>query len=168
MSLEAQFASARAETDLGQSVHDFDPDNVSPQEYAEHLGGIVANTLENTRLVEIVEVSAAAGQVHLLGRVKQENERTLVHEVIDSILRQADDIGELFIGKQYFLRDKKLVYGWVFSYGANDLKEATRMVCDAINEAVPPMEVLESPLVGPGTPAGSIGGRGAKGASPVR
>lgn len=152
--------------DVGQDVNEFDALEVSPGEDAEHVAGIIANALEKSGWVEIVDVKSAVGQVHLLGRVKPENERNVVHRLMENVLAKSDGKCETFFGKSYFRDSGKMKYGWAFSFASNNLREAAHAVTDAIAEVVPRIEVMEAPLLGPSTPSGSVGG--SKGAAVVR
>jgi len=163
--LEDQFQS-EGRTELGQDLDEFEAPEISEQEYAEHAAGIVAKALEDTNLIEIVEMQPTASQINLLGRVKQENEKKLVHSVVFSILKRCNGFSEPHIGKIFFLKNDKLVYGWIFSFSTTDMKTTVQSICQAIEEVAPKKEVLEAPLVGPNPPTGSIGGR--KGASPIK
>jgi len=152
--------------EVGQDISDFDAPDISPQGEAEHIAQLIAGALEKTSLVEVAEVRAVAGQVHILARVKKENERAVVHQLAKTILVRTRDICDSHIGKNYFLKGNKMVYGWAFSFGSNDLKNAAHAICGAIDEVSPRMEVLEAPLLGPGTPSGGV--NVGKGASLVR
>lgn len=162
------FDSRAGLTDAGDPVGAFEAPNLSPQEYAEHAAQTMARILESTTLIEVVEVHASVGQVHLLGRVKAENEKKFVETVVKSSLIAMDKTCDGFIGKQYMLRNGRMLYGWVFSFGAEDLKSAARAIADAIDVIVPRREIVEVPLVGP--PAPQSGGQksGKRGAHPVR
>jgi hypothetical protein len=157
--------------------------------------------LASTGLAEVVETKWGPNQVHLLFRVNKENEKKLVHGAGTSILFACRPLGGSFFGKEYFIKDNALRYGWVFSvdsvdlkravddieiaatlkppmegllrygwvmtFASKDLKETARLVCEAIDSVVPRYEVMESPLLGPGTPQGQ-GPGGRKGAAPIR
>ena len=150
--------------EVGQDVSVFDAPNLSPEQHTEHTAGVLARAFEQTRLVEVVEVKAnLVNQVHLLCRVKKEAERELVHTVVTRILARLEhnERVEAFIGKEFMLKRGKVIYAWVFSFASDDVREMAHAVCDAIDEARPRTEVLESPLMGSGTPQSSSGGRGA-------
>jgi len=137
--------------------------DIGPQEQAEHLANLVAKTLEDTDLVDIVEVQASLGQIHVLGRVRQDNERPLVHGVVKNILLRCNDIKcDPHIGKIFFLKNKRLVYGWIFSFASDDLFTAAQAICEAVFEIIPRKEVLESPLLGPSTPQSDGVSKGAR------
>jgi hypothetical protein len=162
---------AKGKTDEGQDLSVFEAPEITAQEYTEHTAGVIANFLEATGLVEVREIQAnLVNQVHLLCRVKDANARTVAQKLVKAILVRAEVDGkiEAFIGKQFILKDGKLLYAWVFSFACEDLKRMAQVVCDAIEEAVPKrkIEVVESPLMGPGTPRSY--GPGSRGASPLK
>lgn len=166
-SLETEFQrTGRNESD--QDISEFDAPDLSAQDFAEHTANATANAFAATKMFEVVEVKAAVGQVHLLGRVKKDFDKAFVEKVIDPVLRALDrtDGCEGHLCKQFLLKDGVTKFAWTISFAANDLRSAAHAVCDAIAPAIPKIEVMESPLMGPGTPVGSKGGR--KGAAPVR
>jgi len=157
----------------GQDVGAFDAPDLSTQDYADHTAKMTANALEATGLIEIVEVRAGPGQVHLLGRVKKDNERAYVEHVVDpSLEAMEDEEVDGHICKQFFRRNGRKKYGWTFSFAAEDLRAAANTICNSFASQAPRFEVTESPLQGPGTPQGSVGaggqGAGRKGAAAVR
>jgi hypothetical protein len=145
----------------------FDAPNLSPQDYAEHTAQVIARILESTGLIEIVEVHASVGQVHLLGRVKAENEKRYVDTVVKNSLLAMRKVCDGFIGKQYLLREDRMVFGWVFSFGSEDLKRAAQAVADALDTLVPRREVMEAPLIGPPSPQSGGQTSGRRGASTI-
>jgi len=169
-SLENEFGRQKGRTDSSQDVDAFKPPDLTPEEYAEHTANLTANAFQATKLFEIVEVKAGVGQVHLLGRVKQEDERAFMEKVVTPVLKaiEASRECEGHICKQFFLKNGKVKYAWTVSFAANNLKAAAHAICEAISIAVPRLEVMESPLVGPSTPIGGGAGGGRKGATPVR
>jgi len=155
-------------TDVGDPVDAFNAPNLSPQEYADHTAQTMARVLESTSLIEIVEVHASVGQVHLLGRVKAENEKKFVETVVKNSLIAMEKTSDGFIGKQYMLRNGRMLYGWVFSFGAEDLRGAARSIADEVEALVPRREIIEVPLVGPAAPQSGGAKSGKRGAHPVR
>ena len=152
----------------GQDVTGFSRPDLSTEEQTGHVAGIVARILEATRLVEVVESSAnLVNQVHLLCRVKAENEKKLVNTVVSALLTQEARTEDLdcHVGKQFLLRNGNVKYGWVFSFGAPDLNTITDSIAEALDQFIPKQEVLETPLLGHGTQPSS--GPGARGAKPV-
>jgi len=168
-SLETEFLAARDESDLDT----YEPPELSPEEYAQHTANMVANALEATKMFEVVEVKSGIGQVHVLGRVKRERERVFTQKVVHPVLvvMEADRDCNGFIGKQFLMKGGKafhhMKYAWVFSFASNDLRGAASKVCRAFEPAVPRVEVVESPLMGPGTPQSGGQSTGRKGASPI-
>ena len=166
-SLETEFNTlGRNESD--QDISEFDAPDISAQEFAEHTANQTANAFAATKMFEIVEVKAGVGQVHLLGRVRKDFDKPFVENVIDPVLRAIDrtDGCEGHLCKQFLLKDDRTKFAWTISFAANDLRGAAHAICEAIAPAIPKHEVMEAPLMGPGTPVGSKGGR--KGAAPVR
>jgi hypothetical protein len=168
--LYSQFAGPKGYTDLGQDVTAFNAPDLSPKDIADHTAGIFARAWEGTGLVEVVEVQASAGQVHILGRVKRENERELVNNVVKAVYTACNHKkGQCVarVAKPFFLKDNgQMAYAWEFTFISSDLKAAAQVVCDAIEMAIPRREVLEAPLMGPKCPQGGPGSR--KGASPCK
>jgi hypothetical protein len=153
--------------------------SLSPIEEAEELANLMENRLEATGLVQVVEKQFHIKQVHLLCRVRQEHERLVVHGPIESLAECADDFpelkAELFFGKSYFRKGGKLRYGWVFSFGSDDLVRLIEEMCDALLDATSSgrkkLDIMEVALVGPPTPKGSVvgsSGGGTRGAAPLR
>ena len=169
-SLENEFGSRQGKNDSAQDVNSFKAPDLTPEEYAEHTANLTANAFQATKLFEVVEVKAGVGQVHLLGRVMQENERTFLEKVITPVLKaiEASHECEGHICKQFLLKNGQVKYAWTISFAANNLKTAAHAICEAISVALPRYEVMESPLVGPPTPQGGGAGGGRKGAAPVR
>jgi hypothetical protein len=166
-SLENEFGMGRADT--SQNSDSFKPPELTPEEYAEHTANQTANAFQATKLFEVVEVKAGVGQIHLLGRVRQDDERAFLDKVITPVLKaiEASHECEGHICKQFILKNGKTKYAWTISFAANNLRAAAHAICEAISAAIPKFEVMESPLVGPKVPVGS-GPGGRKGASPVR
>ncbi len=164
-SLESEF-----ETPKSEDEGDFKAPELTPEEYAEHTANQTANAFQATKLFEVVEVKAGVGQVHLLGRVLQENERVFLDKVITPVLKaiEASHECEGHICKQFLFKNGKTKYAWTISFAANNLRAAAHVICEAISTAIPRFEVMESPLVGPKVPTGGGPGSGRKGASPVR
>lgn len=170
------------------------------------LGQKTASAIAATGVGEIVEVKTdETGQIHLLCRLKEEDERRFVHDIGHSVLSVTHGRCDSFLGKEYFLKGGKLRYGWVLSFastslatiteaichavqtgaksntlkmrygwvlscGSRDVKEAAQRIGLALDKAIPRMEVLEAPLMGPSTPKGQVGGPvgKSKGATPIR
>jgi hypothetical protein len=168
-SLESEFRQ-RGQTDSAQDVEAFKPPDLTPEEYAEHTANQTANAFQATKLFEVVEVKAGIGQVHLLGRVRQGDERAFLDRVITPVLKAMEDTRECegHVCKQFILKNGQTRYAWTISFAANNLREAAHAICKAIAPAIPKLEVMESPLVGPATPVGGGAGGGRKGAIPVR
>ena len=150
---------------MGNRIADMDPLEVS-----EYWSGIFQDALESTNLVEIVEPKVAMNHFHLLGRVRPENERKLVHGPINDMLNAIQKGDEGFFGKVYFKRSGKLKYAWVFSVGSDDLEALVGRLLEALDDHRPrakKIDVLESPLLGPSTPQSGANPKG-KGAAPVK
>lgn len=169
-SLETEFASAH---DEDMDVSSFDAPELSPEDLAQHTANMMANALEATKMFEVVEVKSGIGQIHILGRVMREKERVFTEKVVHPVLvvMETDADCNGFIGKQFLLKGGRSIenmkYAWVISFASNDLRSAASKVSYAFEPAIPRVEVVESPLMGPSTPqsGGQISGR--KGASPV-
>lgn len=162
---------AKGKTDEGQDLSTFDPPELSKEQYTEHAAGVIANALEATKLVVVREVKAnLVNQVHLLCRVKESDAREVANKLVCLLLKRCEGSEkiEAFMGKQFLLVNGKMAYAWVFSFACEDLKYLMQVVCDTIEEALPRkrVEVLESPLMGSGTPQSS--GPGSRGASPLK
>lgn len=168
-SLESEFGARAGRTDTEQDVNAFKAPDLTPEEYAEHTANLTANAFQATGLFEVVEVKAGVGQVHLLGRVKQDDERAFLDKVITPVLKAMDASHECegHICKQFILKNGRTKYAWTVSFAANNLKAAAYAICEAIQPAIPKLEVMESPLVGPSTPQGAGPRGGRKGAAPV-
>ena len=170
-SLETEFTGSRGRNESDQDISEFDAPDITAQEFAEHTAQQTAGAFQATKLFEVVEVKAAVGQVHLLGRVKADHEVAFVDKIITPALRAIERSKDCegHICKQFLLKNDRTKYAWTFSFAANNLREAAHAICEAIAPAIPKIEVMESPLRGPGTPEGAGGGKGGrKGASPVR
>ena len=158
----------KVETDIGQDVDAFAAPEISPEEFAEHMANSVANAIVATKFFEVVEVQAGVGQIHILGRVKKEKEKTFMSQVVRPILGviNSDDCSG-FVGKQFLLKDNEVRYAWVVSFASNDLRHASSIVCRSFEQVVPVREVTEAPLLGRGAPQSGGRGTGRKGAAPV-
>lgn len=168
--LETEFGRRKGRTDASQDVDAFKAPDLTPEEYAAHTANLTANAFQATKLFEIVEVKAGVAQINLLGRVRQDDERTFLEKVITPVLKAIDATPECegHVCRQYFLKNGKTRYAWAISFGARDLRAAAHAICEAIATVTPRLEVMESPLVGPATPVGGGAGGGRRGAAPVR
>jgi len=168
--LESEFMKKKGRNESAQDVEGFKAPDLTPEEYAEHTANQTANAFQATKLFEVVEVKAGVGQIHLLGRVKQDDERVFLDTVITPVLKaiEASHECEGHICKQFILKNGKTKYAWTVSFAANNLKSAAHAICEALSSAIPRLEVMEVPLVGPQAPQGNGAGGGRKGASPVR
>lgn len=172
MSMDNEFIS-QGVTEAGQEVSEFDAPDITPEDFAEHMANLLAKALSDTKMFGVVETAHGIAQVHVMGRVKREHERRFLDEVVHPILQVMEGNEDCtgFIGKQFILKDSEVRYAWVISFASNDLKQSTYDVCRSFEKAIPRREVLEAPLVGPGTPTGAVGNArgksGAKGAAPV-
>jgi hypothetical protein len=156
-------------TEAGQDPDEFDAEEVSSQEQAEHTAGRVAAALEATQLIDIVEVKASVGQVHLLGRVHKDNEKAYTDTVLFPILEALEKAGIDSHGCKQFLPKKgKRRYGWVLSFASSDLRDAAFKALESFEDVIPRREIMQAPLVGPKVPqsGGQLSGR--KGAAPIR
>jgi hypothetical protein len=146
----------------------FAPPNLGEEDYADHTAKMVANAFEGTGLIEIVEVKAGIGQVHLLGRVKNKKEGLFLEKVVDPVLRAMEKTCNGHIGKQFLIKRGELRYGWIISFASNDLRAAALEICKSIEPIEPKNLTMEVPLMGQGAP--QSGGRtsGRKGASALK
>lgn len=123
--------------------------------------------IEHTSMAEVIESIIAPNEVHLMIRVLKESESDWLHGVVRDVLHVVDDTKvELFAGKQFFLKNKKLVFAWVMAWSGPDLTELGTHIISAIEGHHPEIEVGEQPLLGQGAPQST--GPGKKGARPVR
>jgi hypothetical protein len=164
---------------FGSDVEDLEDEesaDPSPAELAERHADVMAAAFQKTGLVEIAQVRAAIGQVHLLARVKEENEKRFVDDVVFPVLESTyGSCDDSFFGTQYFLSmqdggtptTSRRRYGWVLSFSSSNMEKTLRDVCGVLDRLAQRKELLEMPLVG--QPAPQSGGRasGRKGASPV-
>ena len=166
--LQSEFHTS-GHTDAGQQLDEFEAPSISPQDLAEHTAQRIAAAFEATKLVEIVEVKASLGQVHLMGRVHKDNEKDFMNTVIYPILRVVDgQTGiDLHACKQFFLKQGSLRYGWVVSFASDDLKTAAFKISEAIAPAIHKLEVTEAPLVGQQAPQSGGMRSGRRGAAPI-
>lgn len=155
----------------GRNENDeFKAPDLSAEEYAEHTANQTANAFQATKLFEVVEVQAGVGRVHLLGRVKMDDEKVFLDTVITPVLKaiEASHDCEGHICKQFILKNGKTKYAWTISFAANNLRLAAHAICESLSAAIPRLEVMEAPLVGPQVPVGGGPGGGRKGATPLR
>jgi hypothetical protein len=145
-----------------------DTPETSPEEYAEGIANAVASSLASTRLFEVVEVQSGIGQIHILGRVSKDKERSFVGSVVSPILQvleNSQDSCRGFVGKQFMLKYGTVKYAWVISFASSDLRTAASDICSSFESSVPRAEVLEAPLVGKGPPQSGGVKTGRRGAS---
>jgi hypothetical protein len=163
------FETRKGVTDLGQNVDAFSKPNLSPEDEAQHYAGLLASALEATGLVEVVETKVSVGQIHFMCRVQKKNEREFANSLLHPTLLAARGNFDLFTGKQFLIKKNTddMVFGWVFAVGAMDMAEAVRTIGTVLEVAAPRVMVTEAPLMGPPTPAGSVGKGGRKGASAI-
>ena len=170
MSLEAEFSPTSGKNMCDQDVSEFAAPEISAQEFAEHTANQTATAFQSTRMFEVVEVKAGVGQVHLLGRVKQDHDKAFVDQVVTPVLQAIEETDgcEGHLCKQFLRKNGITKFAWTISFAANDLRAAAHAVVNAIAPVIPKYEVMESPLQGPSTPMGAQGKAGRKGATPVR
>jgi hypothetical protein len=170
MNLEAEFSSTSGKTACDQDVNAFAAPDLSAQEFAEHTANQTASAFQATGMFEVVEVKAGVGQVHLLGRVKRDFDKAFTDGVITPVLKAIEETEgcEGHLCKQFLRKNGATKFAWTISFAANDLRAAAHAVVAAIEPLIPKIEVMESPLRGPGTPVGAQGKTGRKGATPVR
>jgi len=163
------FEERKGVTDLGQDINAFGKPNLSPEDEARHYADLLASALEATSLVEIVETKVSVGQIHMMMRVQKSNAKEYVHNVLHPILLAARGSFDLYVGTQYFIKKNTddIVFGWVFCVGATDMSDAVRAIGNILDVTSPRVVVTEAPLMGPGTPSGSVGKAGRKGAAPI-
>lgn len=173
-SLESEFLGQNAENLEDEGVDYGPPDlspPLSPQDYAERSADIMAQAFQKTGLIEIAETKTAVGQIHLLGRVK--DEKTFVDNVVFPVLEVVGDECESFVGIQYFLKEGAVRgattrrYGWVLSFSSSDMDKTLRDVCELLEGLCSKNELMELPLVGAPAPQSGGARSGRKGASPV-
>lgn len=166
---DSDFGDAGETSEVGDALSSFDAPEISPEEHAEHWAGILANALTSTKLIGIVEVRSGIGQIHVMGRVRRDQERMFLEKIIDPILRFFDRLedGHGFVGKQFLLKDNEVKYAWVISFASHALKDTVTQACRCFESSIPRAEVTEAPLLGPAAP--QSGGRrsGRKGAALV-
>jgi hypothetical protein len=141
---------------------------LSPEEISAKYAAVFSEALESTGLVQVVEIKTMVQQFHILARLKNpKRERDLIYGPIEQMLRNGQDRAVLFFGKEYLLKDDNLVYGWVFSVGAEDFEDIIPVLCDTITyREKPKLDVMEMPMLGKPTPQSSDATRG-RGWSPV-
>jgi hypothetical protein len=156
-------------TEAGQSVDEFEAEEVSDQAMADHTAGRIAAALEATKLISIVEVKASIGQVHLLGRVSKGNEKAYTDTVLFPILEAMEKAGVDAHGcKQFLPKNGKRRYGWVLSFASSDLKGAAVLAVESFEAVIPRREIMTVPLVGPRAPQSGGQQTGRRGAAPIR
>lgn len=135
-------------------------------EATQEVAKILVEALNRTGVIEVLETQISVNEVHMMARVHRENEKDWVHGAARSLLYAVDDKQiELFIGKQFFLKDG-LKFAWVVAFSGPDLiKFADRLVA-VIEEHQPEVEIGEQPLLGPKAPQAK--GPGSKGVRPVQ
>lgn len=147
----------------------------SPIEHAEQLARILADALESTGLIEIIEPKAAVNTIHLMARVQRQHERDVIHTIARNMLQSVAAHEEIYIGKSFFLRNGKMRYAWVFSVASDNLEDLVDVLVASIEESyddheeeatLKKVDVMEAPLLGPRTPQSSSY-PGARGASPT-
>jgi hypothetical protein len=158
-------------SETGDALSAFDAPDISPEQHAEHLANLFANALESTKIFKSIEVRAGVGQVHVLGRVRKDNERKFLEDVVHPILIEFDKNEDCdgYCGKQFLLKDDDVKYAWVVSLTSNDLRRSIAQLCRGFESAIPvrKVEVTEAPLLGPSTPQSGGNQTGKKGAAPV-
>lgn len=157
-------------TDFGVDVEALNAPDLSPDDLAERASGILASAFETTKVFDVIERKHRFGEVQLMGRVSSGNEAFFAKGILKPILIMASEKGhELFTGKQFFIKagTRDIRYAWVVALSSDDLQDAVRDICEVIEAVCPTatVDVKEVPLLGPGTPSGGDGVRGAK---PVR
>lgn len=152
-----------------ESSEDYEEEKVSSEDKNERIAQVVAGNLEATKLFDPVEVQAGTAAVHIMGRVKKQDEKVFVDEVIYPLLKRSEELGVGgYIGIQYFLKGGALRYGWVISFQSNSVlsfQSDAYSLCDSFAQAVVVNEVMEAPLMGRSTAQSGGRSSGRKGAS---
>ena len=146
---------------------------LGPRDVAERLAQKFAEALESTHLLDVVEIRAQTNHVNILARVSKGKEKQMIHGPAKAMLLAT--LGkriEIFIGKTFFVKkNRKLMYAWAFTVASDDLAGAINLLCDVLEDSddAGGIDVMEAPLMGRGTPLGSLAvtGSGSKGAAPV-
>lgn len=158
-------------TELDQDLEDFEAPDIAPEDIAEHCAGILTRLVESTGIAEVVDTKAAVGQIHVMCRVKMENEKRLANGFLEPVLLATRGVCDVFLGKQFFLKENTdtMVYAWTFGFGSDDLVSVLKLIEVVVDDMRPSTkEVTEVPLMGPGSPQGFVGKGGKKGAAPLR
>jgi hypothetical protein len=136
----------------------------------------LVDKLETLGCVKVLKKSESEGSIRLLCRVINKKKWS---SILENVLLNKDGWEE-HICQQYFLKDRKLVYGWNFIINSTDMDKAIKSICRNLREAAPINEggdIDSIPLVGAYRPANTDfdvrspgptrGGHSHKGAYPV-
>lgn len=154
-------------------------DDVTPDEQATRAAQALARALGDLQEVEAVkEVRSAPYRIWVLLRITgKERESAFANGTASAILHHFLDKPnfEVAISKQLFphvtgLQQKQVRYGWIVTAGARNMAHLIKEFSEVLSDAGPKLRVAASPLMGRGTPQGSLlvrGNDGRKGASPI-
>jgi hypothetical protein len=148
---------------------------LTEQEHLDRLANIVSRSIEETgwAVVRDIKTSLAAKTVNLMMRVLDKDKKDFVQKFFSPVILAAKGKFQVFCGTQYFEKKGepgKIVYGWVFTFVATDMRDAVDTilsVADMYKPAKP--QVTEVPMLGTGTPPGQVGStRGSEGRKGAR
>jgi hypothetical protein len=164
--------------ELGQAIDGFSKPKLSDKELAEHYASAIARGLQDTGLIEITESKVSpngtgGGRIDYMGRVKKANQGKFVKGgPVELLLRRLKGVCDIFAGIEFFLNNEDQIrYAYVISMGSDNLELTMKAVSEALENCGPAMVVTESPLLGDGTPQGSLAqgrGHGSRGAQPIK
>jgi hypothetical protein len=154
----------------------------TPEQEMDHVAGMVANVITSSHFFEVVELSVSAqyspAEVRLWGRVKFENEKMFIAEVVKPLLRASKpekdfnaDISKLYVEREDIRSPGgyAVLYGWRLVFSSSNAATILKEVGASVMTLSPQHhQVVEIPMLGAGPPAGNgpMGGR--RGVTPVR
>jgi hypothetical protein len=141
---------------------------LTEEHFSEHVFGVIATELERTKLLQIAEKEHRdTGKFDYLCRVKGDQIRVFQHRLLEPLHRAAKGNFEIYTAHEFFLKDDRWVQGWHLYFAGADSREMARIITSTIEDNFPRPEVIESPLMGPGSPQSGGRGTGRKGVAAV-
>lgn len=108
----------------------------------------IVAALSNKAGFEVIRDNDGPNQIRLFGRVRQPRMPGWLNVIRDLLLAAEDEPWSIDISRQYFLRGKKLFFGWRLILQGQDISQHVPQICKIVRavDVSPGRELDEVPL----------------------